>query len=171
MENKVIIREADTLDADALLDFIKNLTAEKDIDIPLEPGEFNLSLEDEISILNNYREAENSIFFIADYLGQIIGSLNITGGKRKALQHTADLGISVAADWRGKGVGRSLMEYGINWAKHNPVLKRVELQVYARNQKAIHLYKKFGFVQEGRRKGQIYQNGEYLDDLIMALYL
>ena len=171
MDPDIIIREANTLDAADLLVFVEALAAEKDIDIPLKPGEFTISLEEEIMILNNYHESENSIFLTAEHKGQIIGLLNINGGKRKALRHSADLGISVAAGWRGKGIGNGLMEYAVNWAKNNPVLKRIELQVYARNLKAIHLYEKYGFVQEGRRKGLIFQNGEYLDDLIMALYL
>ena len=171
MDPEILIREANTLDAADLINFVNKLSEEKEIDIPLEPGEFNLSLEEEISILNNYHEAENSIFLVAEYKGQIIASLNISGGKRKALRHSAELGISVAAGWRGKGVGNALMEQAVRWAGENPVLKRIELQVYARNQKAIHLYEKHGFVLEGRRKGLFFQNGEYLDDLIMALYL
>lgn len=63
------------------------------------------------------------------------------------------------------------MTRAMEWAKNTHVVKRIELFVYARNGAAIHLYKKFGFVEEGRLRGAIYQHGEYIDDLIMALHL
>jgi putative acetyltransferase len=57
----------------------------------------------------------------------------------------------------------------VEWAKANPVVTRVELFVFVRNEPAIHLYETFGFAVEGRRRKAIYRNGEYHDDLIMAL--
>ncbi len=47
----------------------------------------------------------------------------------------------------------------------------IYLHVYARNTRGIHVYEKFGFQVEGRRRAAIYQDGEYLDDLVMGLWL
>jgi RimJ/RimL family protein N-acetyltransferase len=81
------------------------------------------------------------------------------------------LGISVRQGWRNQGVGSKLLAQAIEWVRQSGVITRIELYVYARNQAAIHLYEKFGFEVEGRRRRALYQNGEYLDDWVMALLL
>ncbi|GAB4422638.1 MAG: GNAT family N-acetyltransferase [Anaerolineae bacterium] len=166
-----LIREARPEDAEQLLANLRRLIAEPDINIPLAPGEFNLTLEEERQVLADYAAAVNSIFLVAEVDGEIIGALNLKGGTRQATRHTAVLGMSVAQTWRGQGVGSALMSQAITWARQTGVVNRLELYVYARNQAAIALYGKFGFEIEGQRRRAIYQNGEYLDDLLMALLL
>lgn len=166
-----IVREAEPADAAGMLTFMDVLSTEEDLNIPLAPGEFKMTLEEEERIVQAYHEAENSIFLLAVNQGEIIGLLNLEGGKRKALAHSAELGLSVARPWRGKGVGNALMSEAMRWARANPVLKRIELFVYARNAPAIHLYEKYGFEIEARRRSAIYQHGQYLDDYLMALLL
>ena len=51
-----------------------------------------------------------------------------------------------------------------NWLN----LKRVELQVYTDNARAIHLYEKFDFVIEGTHKAFAFRDGEYVDAYSMA---
>jgi RimJ/RimL family protein N-acetyltransferase len=167
----LIIREAQPDDAAPLLAYIRRLLAEPDINIPLLPSEFNLTVEEEQQLLADFAAAENSISLIAEVDGQIVGEINCKGGKRQATRHSALLGISVDQAWRNQGIGNALMAQAINWARGTGIVTRLELQVYARNSRAIWLYEKFGFQVEGRRRRVIYQNGEYLDDLVMALLL
>ena len=79
--------------------------------------------------------------------------------------------MSVARDWRGKGVGQVLMAEALYWARERSALKRIELKVYVRNAAAVHIYEKFGFEVEGRRRKIVFQDGVYLDDYVMALLL
>ena len=79
--------------------------------------------------------------------------------------------MSIPQDERNRGIGSALMAYAIDWATKGGVLTRIELYVYASNARAIHLYEKFGFRLEGRRRQAIYQNGQYGDDLTMGLLL
>jgi RimJ/RimL family protein N-acetyltransferase len=169
--NLPLIREARPEDAEQLLAHIQRLIAEPDINIPLAPGEFNLTLEEERQVLADYAVAANSIFLVAEVDGEIVGGLNLKGGTRQATRHAAVLGISVAQAWRGQGVGSALMSQAVAWAKQTGIVSRLELYVYTRNEAAIALYRKFGFEVEGQRRRVIYQNGEYLDDLLMALLL
>ena len=53
-------------------------------------------------------------------------------------------------DWQGKGVGAALMRAGLTFADNWLNLTRVELEVYADNEAAIHLYERFGFELEER---------------------
>jgi RimJ/RimL family protein N-acetyltransferase len=103
--------------------------------------------------------------------GEVIGALTLEGKQRKAMRHCAVLGISVRADHRGQGVGRALMERGTAWARESGVIKRIELQVLARNTVAIQLYEKLGFQHEGHHPRAFYRDGQYLDDMTMGLLL
>jgi RimJ/RimL family protein N-acetyltransferase len=81
------------------------------------------------------------------------------------------LGMSVAREWRGEGLGTRLLEHAIQWARETGIVTRIELFVFARNTGAIRLYERFGFVIEGRRRRSVYKDEQYMDDLLMALLL
>lgn len=59
--------------------------------------------------------------------------------------------IAVYENMRGKGVGSYLISYTVESAKAAG-LEFLSLEVRVSNENAIRLYKKYGFVQEGRRK-------------------
>jgi RimJ/RimL family protein N-acetyltransferase len=165
------IREARAEDAAALLEHVHRLLREPDVDVAKAPEEFTLSEEQEARVLEEYAAAENRLFLVAYSAGTLVGELNLKGGTHKAFRHNVVLGMSVRKGWRNRGVGSALMKQAIRWAKEAPVVRRLELSVFVRNQAAIHLYEKFGFVREGRRRGRVAVNGEYLDDLVMGLWL
>lgn len=162
---QVAVRKATSADAQAIREHVKRVLREPGVDIPLAPDE----LEEEH--LHEIAESDNSIVLVAEAQGQIIGILDCKGGRRKAMRHVTSLSMSVRKEWQNQGVGTALLARAIKWAKASGAVKRIELFVYARNMAAVHLYQKFGFKEEGRCRGAIYQNGEYLDDLIMALLL
>lgn len=171
MDN-LVIRPARIEDAEQMVECGIEMSEEwPTIDIPMAPGEFVYTVEQEREVIQTYAQSDNSIFLVADLGGKLIGLLNIRGSQRTATRHSAVLGITVRKGWRGLGVGGRLMAAAVAWAQANPLLTRVELQVYARNQTGIHLYEKYGFVTEGRRRKAIFQAGEYLDDLLMALVM
>jgi len=168
---QVTIREAQPSDAKQLIAYVQRLAKEQDIDIPLAPGEFNLTVEEEKQILADRMASDNSIMLVAEVGGRIVGQLGCKGGNRKATRHAVTLGMSVRRGWRNQGIGSALMARAIEWARSTGVVTRIELNVFARNEMAIHLYEKFGFQVEGRRRRAVYHDGEYLDDYIMALLL
>ena len=100
----------------------------------------------------------------------LVGEASLHGFPRRAMRHTAVLGISVRAESRGRGVGDRLVTAVIAWAPTAGVT-RIELHVLARNTIARQLYEKHGFVIEGERRRTVYAKGEYLDDVVMALLL
>jgi putative acetyltransferase len=79
--------------------------------------------------------------------------------------------MMVARDWRGRGVGTALMEHAIAWAREQG-LHKLALDVFAHNEPAIALYRKLGFVEEGRHvKHYRRSNGELWDAIPMGLLL
>jgi putative acetyltransferase len=165
------IREALPTDAERMIAYTQRLSNEPGVDIGLSPGEFTITPEEERVIIQEYAAAENAIFMLAEVGDQIVGLVNCKGSKRLAFRHGVTLGISVAKGWRKQGVGAALMARAIEWARETGVVRRIELDVFARNTAATALYRKFGFQVEGRRRQAVFRDGQYLDNLIMALLL
>ena len=59
---------------------------------------------------------------------------------------------------------KKLLDMADNWL----MLLRVELTVYADNERAIHLYEKYGFVKEGVKRKAAISCGQYKDEILMA---
>jgi RimJ/RimL family protein N-acetyltransferase len=165
---EVNIRPARLEDAASIVAFGTNISNEFDSNVEMSPGEFQISVEEEEIILQDYADSDNSIYLIAEYHREIVGILSCRGGKRIARRHVADLSMSVHKAYRGQGIGTRLLSALMEWVHENPLIKRIELGVFERNQYAIHLYEKFGFVHEGRCRNAIFRNCQYLDTLVMA---
>jgi RimJ/RimL family protein N-acetyltransferase len=165
------IRQARPDDAEQLISFLRRLFDEPGIHIPMHPTEFTVTVEQERQLLADRFESQSWVFFLAEANGQVIGVIDCKRGTRQSLCHSMALGISVSSEWRNQGVGSRLMTEAITWAKNTGTVTRIELFVYADNIAAIHLYEKFGFETEGRRRCAVRHNGQLKDDLIMARLL
>jgi putative acetyltransferase len=109
---------------------------------------------------------EGSFVAIAD--GAIVGQISV----QPSSHGYAEIGMLVAREWRGRGVGTALMEAGIAWARARGNIHKLSLSVFAHNAAGIALYKKVGFVEEGRRvKHYRRKNGEFWDSVEMGLWL
>ena len=99
--------------------------------------------------------------------GRVVGHAGLmTAPPRRA--HCAELGISVHDAYQGRGVGRSLLGALVDHADRSLGLRRLELTVFTDNTPAIALYRRFGFVEEGRSRGFAMRDGELADALHMA---
>jgi RimJ/RimL family protein N-acetyltransferase len=98
---------------------------------------------------------------------EVVGSLHLDQSRFGF----AEIGMAVAREWRGRGVGSALLGAAIEWARERG-LHKLSLGVFAHNAAAIALYRKFGFVEEGRRiKHYRRANGELWDSVEMGLLL
>lgn len=114
-------------------------------------------------------EGEGTVSLLAcdgeDIVGQIGLHTSPTMPRRK---HVGAIGIAVRDDWQGKGVGTALMAAVVDLADNWLALTRLELEVFADNANAIHLYEKFGFEKEGLMKWSAFREGRYMDVWAMA---
>jgi RimJ/RimL family protein N-acetyltransferase len=161
------VREAVSGDTDWYLDLVRSLVAEPDSQIPLRPEELFRTPEQQADLFAG-ASAHGDLFLIAEMNGLRVGEVNLRRGSREAFKHSAALGISVAREWRGKGIGSALMQSAIGWARTIGGLRRLELYVFASNTLAIRLYERFGFQVEGRRRSAVRLGAGFVDDLLMA---
>lgn len=108
--------------------------------------------------------------FVALEGDRIIGWCDVIPDDRSATRHCGLLGMGLLSEWRGRGVGRRLIERTLEAARAFP-LTRIELAVRADNEGAIALYRRVGFEVEGRRRRALLVDGVYYDDMVMALLL
>jgi ribosomal protein S18 acetylase RimI-like enzyme len=99
--------------------------------------------------------------------GQVIGLLHVEASRHGF----GDVGMLVDRGWRGRGVGSALVQAAIAAAREAG-LHKLSLEVFAHNTAAIALYRRCGFVPEGRRVGQYRRaSGELWDTIVMGLAL
>jgi diaminopimelate decarboxylase len=101
---------------------------------------------------------------------RIVGHLYVQREDHPVTRHVATLGIAVAASHRGRGVGGVLMSEAVRWARGVGV-EKILLSVYPHNTAAIALYRKFGFVEEGRLLRQSRKTHGDEDEILMATWL
>ena len=99
--------------------------------------------------------------------GEIVGSLSVEASRFGV----GEIGMAVVREWRGRGVGSALLTAAIAWARERG-LHKLSLSVFPHNAAAISLYRKFGFVEEGRRiKHYRRASGDLWDAIEMGLLL
>ena len=98
--------------------------------------------------------------------------IGVAGLEREAmakLSHKAGLwGMYIAPSARGRGIGAALIQTALNYAASAWGVRQVNLRVNTRNQSAVALYLKLGFVQFGLEHDSLLINGEYHDEYEMA---
>lgn len=166
------VRPAEPSDAEALVRLAEAVSAEPEGWLISANGEWR-SVSDERRYLKALRRYPNAAVFVAERnRGEIVGRMSLARDTHPASAHVADLGLMVAKDARGHGVGRALLETSVEWARDSGI-RKLELHVFPWNEPAIRLYERFGFEREGYRKGHYRRAGDAadVDALLMSYHL
>jgi RimJ/RimL family protein N-acetyltransferase len=153
------VRRARPEDARGLAELFAAVAEERDgiateppVDVDARTGQFAASIDGTI---------------VAVAAGELVGSLHVDATRFGA----GELGMTVARPWRGRGVGTALLAAAIEKARGEG-LHKLSLEVFPHNEAAIALYRKFGFLEEGRRvKHYRRAGGELWDSIVMGLLL
>jgi len=108
------------------------------------------------------------LYDLADLDQKYIGTVSL---KKIDLQdQNAELAIVISdAAYRGKGYGQEALYLICKYGFSTLSLHKIYLTCVAHNQSAIKAYQNFGFVHEGLRKEQIFQNGQFYDEVLMGI--
>ncbi|MDP8611820.1 GNAT family N-acetyltransferase [Serratia marcescens] len=156
---QIKIRRAEHSDATALRDLY---------DMPLaQAGTLHLPYQD-LSNWQKWLDDSSLIRLVALIDGLVVGDMVLRVETNPRRKHVASIGIGVRDDRAGCGVGSALLTAMIDLADNWLNLHRLELTVYADNEGAIALYRKFGFEQEGRSPDYAFRSGAYVDVLHMG---
>jgi putative acetyltransferase len=108
------------------------------------------------------------LFIVAERGGTVVGNAGVHPLQHVRRRHAAGIGMAVAREAQGQGVGTALMAAIVDWADNWAQLLRLELTVYTDNAAALALYRKFGFELEGTHKAYALREGVYVDAFCMA---
>ncbi len=103
-------------------------------------------------------------------LAKIIGDVELHGGEIEANRHRASIGVGVQRPFRGKGLGRTLMQTAISWARSEGIAA-IDLGVFEGNPGALHLYQSLGFKSVGTVEDAFRVRGQSINDIRMVLDL
>jgi len=109
------------------------------------------SVADERRYLKTVQRHPDAAVFVAEDDGRLVARLSLSRDPHPASRHVADLGLMVDAAYRRRGIGRTLLEEAVVWARAAGI-RKLELHVFPWNEPALHLYESFGFEREGYRK-------------------
>lgn len=161
------IREVKVSDYKELLDFMKIVMEETDY-LSRSSDEFTMTYEDEKKFLEDLKASEVNEMFIALYQGKQVGNIIFRGNNLKRARHYGNIGISVLKEYWGNNIASKLIDRLIEWAKENKI-RKINLEVFENNERAIKLYERKGFKLEGTIEMARYVNGEYKNLLIYGL--
>ncbi len=165
---KVVLRTPKWEDLDDLMRLINSLV-EESADISRVE---KVSRDEEIDWLSKVLgrlEKGETFYLVAEVCGRVIASSEVdlrTGYER----HVGVIGIAVANGFRDLGIGAEIMKTLVGQARAMG-LEVLTLTVFATNQRAIHVYKKMGFVQTGTIPKKHFKDGKYIDEVLMTYVL
>jgi len=105
--------------------------------------------------------------FVTDIQSKVIGLVHVQTGRGRA-KHVADIFMVVHDKYQGQGMGKMLMLTAIDLADNWLNLTRLQVNVYADNERALHLLKNFDFEIEGRLRSNSYRSGKYVDSYTLG---
>lgn len=163
----VIIRYPKKTDVKIMLDYINTLSKEQTF-IRLQGEEISFEEEEKfISSMLKKIAANTGVQLLVFHNNQLIGASDILMRDRVE-KHEGVFGITIAKDYRGKGVGTILMQKVIDEAiKSIPQLRIITLGIFDNNPVAADLYKKLGFREYGRLPQGIFYKGSYINHVYM----
>jgi putative acetyltransferase len=106
---------------------------------------------------------------VAEIGGEVVGSIGLFPlGASPRMAHVLAIGMGVAPEAQGRGVGDALMREAIELAEGWLGVRRLELEVFVDNERARRLYERHGFVTEGRMRTYAFRRGTYVDAFLMG---
>ncbi|MCU7787283.1 GNAT family N-acetyltransferase [Pyrobaculum sp. 3827-6] len=112
-------------------------------------------------------ERGDAVFKVAEVGERLVGTCEIARSRRRGFSHVGVLGIAVAREWRGRGVGRALAEAAIRDACGRRLFELIVLEVMDVNERAVRLYEKLGFVKYGYLPKGARLRGRYFNIVYM----
>jgi RimJ/RimL family protein N-acetyltransferase len=161
-----LIRPTTTDDLHELVAIVDAAAAEGDL-VAAVPGDRTVT---EDSLMLSGLLAQGGLSLTLEVDGVVAGRVTIWRHRGRYDGHIGELAIVIAAECRGQGLGRALIEVAVDWGRAVG-LRKISLGVFPSNSRAIAVYRAMGFVDEGLQRRQLRLGDVDHDVALMALLL
>jgi RimJ/RimL family protein N-acetyltransferase len=162
---EVTLRAPKWDDLDDMLEFINSLVDEG-VDIMIDTKQ---TREQEVEWLAGHItkiENDKEAVIVAEVDGRFVGQVEVTPQSMRS-KHVGVLGIALKDGYREIGIGTELMKEAENQARRLG-LEILNLEVFATNERAKHVYGKMGYREVGAWPKAIKRGGVYIDAVLMS---
>ncbi len=157
-------------DAEKLLNYIKKACGETDF-LLRYPEEWNITVEQEVEWVNRLRSSPNTLGIACYVDGEVAGNCEISFRSGIKTSHRATVAIAILKDYWNLGIGSAMFEELIAAAQKRGT-EILELAFIEGNDRARHLYEKFGFRVVSQKPNAFkLKDGTYRDEFYMQKYV
>lgn len=157
-------------DAEKLLNYIKKSCGETDF-LLRYPEEWNITVEQEMEWVNRLRSSPNTLGIACYVDGEVAGNCEISFRSGIKTSHRATVAIAILKDYWNLGIGSAMFEELIAAAQKRGT-EIMELAFIEGNDRARHLYEKFGFRVISQKPNAFkLKDGTYRDEFYMQKYV
>lgn len=158
-------------DAEKLLNYIRKSCGETDF-LPRYPEEWDsMTIEQEEDWVKRCRSSPDTLSITCYVNGEVVGKSEISFRRGIKTSHRATIAIAVLKEYWNLGIGSAMLEELVA-AAQNRGTEIMELAYVEGNDRARHLYEKFGFRVVSQQPNAFkLKDGTYLSELYMQKYL
>jgi len=126
------------------------------------------SLDELTNLYNKHIHDDDERRFVIDVDDKFTGIVELVD--INFIHRTTEIQVIIKSSFQGQKLAEPAMHKGLDYAFNILNMHKVYLYVDAENHKALHIYKKLGFVQEGILRQQFFVEGAYHDSIIMGIF-
>jgi RimJ/RimL family protein N-acetyltransferase len=156
-------------DAEQFLSLCRQLDEETHF-MMLEPGERTTTVAQQRERIHKVLAQANQTILVAEADGKLVGYIAGMGGDYHRDWKTVHIVIGILQTYSGQGIGKRFFQALEEWAVMQG-MHRLELVVMAHNQRGIALYQRMGFQVEGVKRDDLFVDGGYINQYMMAKLL
>jgi RimJ/RimL family protein N-acetyltransferase len=113
-------------------------------------------------------DRRRNLFLVAIVGGDVVGILALLGTPLCGnTAYGAAVGVHLEQRWRGHGIGSAMLRYALRWAKDHG-FRRVEADLFTRNERSVHLFGKAGFREVACLRRSVQVGAARINEVILA---
>ena len=166
---KCILRIPEEKDAAEMLEYRIKTAGETDYLLNYPEDLADYTIDDQLKFIKGCALSQSVLMLTAFVDGKLAGNCQISFNTKIKIRHRAGIGIALLKEYWGLGIGSVMFSELIKAAENYGEVSQLELEVIEGNEKAIALYKKFGFETVSENPDAIrLKDGTMLKELFMV---